>query len=107
MLASQWRGLAGSAAGPGGHCGGGGGLLMGKRPPVTARLEPGPTVKTFVTIIPFPSQSRFRRVKGLLTRDEEPGFVSVERSDTYVLWNLKAKASHLIDATSLLPEIVV
>jgi len=66
---------------------------MGKRSPVTARLEPGPTVTAFVTIVPFPSQSRFRHVKRLLTTDEQPGFVSVERSDTYVLWNLKAKAS--------------
>jgi len=68
-------------------------LLMSKRPSVTARLKPGPTVKAFVTIVPFPSQSRYKHVKGLLTTDEEPGFVSLERSDTYVLWNLNTKAS--------------
>jgi len=81
-----------------------GGLLMGKRPPVTARLEPGPTVKTFVTIVPFPSQSRFMYIQELLTTDEEPGFVSVERSDTYVLWNLNAKVSADLRAW-LMPQV--
>lgn len=31
-----------------------GDLLIGKRPLVTARLEPCPSVEAFVTIIPFP-----------------------------------------------------
>lgn len=77
---------------------------MGKRLSDTARLEPGPIVETFVTIVPLKSQSHHRHVRWLITADEKPIFAFTDNLSSNVLWNLSVKASEAI-RIRLMPQI--